>query len=119
MKIQNNKNKVKLKEVTTNELAEMVQNGFTKIQEDINEIKETMATKEEVEGIRQTMATREDLGIVGLEVDLIKSVMTTKDELREVDAHIGRMERRFQKVEEIVLQDHRPRIHALENAVGS
>lgn len=103
------KNKVRLKEVTINELAEMVQNGFTQMQKNMNG---------RFDEVHQTMATKEELAAVAFEVDLIKSTMTTKDELREVDAHIGRLERRFQKVEEIVLQDHAPRIHALENAIG-
>jgi cob(I)alamin adenosyltransferase len=50
--------------------------------------------------------------------DYIEEKMATKNDIKELDAHIGRYERSLQPMEEIVLKDHRVRIRTLEKATG-
>jgi cobyrinic acid a,c-diamide synthase len=88
--------KMKTKKISINELAAMVQCGFIDMEKRMNE--------------RFTA--------LEYEISTIKQTMVTKDEFKEIEVHIGRIDRRLQKIEEIVVQDHYPRIRALEERVG-
>lgn len=96
-------------------LAAMTANEFRRIDARFEEIESTMATKEDIknmatkqdiEEIRKDMATKEDI-----------KDMATKHDVKEILAHIGRYEIRAQNVEDILLQDHKPRIADLEKEV--
>lgn len=88
--------KIKLKKITLDELAVMMQRGFVDLQKQMDE----------------------RFAAVDYELSVLRQTMATKDDICSLDAHIGRFERRFQNIEEIVLQDHSPRIRALEEEVG-
>jgi hypothetical protein len=78
-----------------------------------------MATKDDI----KNMATKDDIKNMATKDDIeeIKNEMLTKEEYKEgqklILAHIGRYEIRAQNIEEILLQDHKPRIADLENEV--
>lgn len=101
MKKETGQQKTKLKEITINELAVMVQKGFADVDRRFD------AIDRRFEAIDQR-SEASDKRAEGLEYEIamIKQTMATKDDIRDLDAHIGRFERRFQKIEEIVLDDH-------------
>ena len=55
---------------------------------------------------------------VEYEIDIMGRDVSTKKDIHELHAHIGKIEVRFQNIEEIVLHDHYPRIRALEKFSG-
>ncbi len=85
-----------------------------KIETSFNElaiiIKDTLVTKDDI----KDMVTKEDLEY---EINEIKREMATKDDIKGIHEHIGRYEVRAQNVEQILLQDHKPRIADLEKEV--
>ncbi len=93
-----------------------------KIDSSINDLiltmTDTMITKEEFEEgldeIRKDMATKEDIKNMATKED-IKN-MATKEDMKGIHEHIGRYEVRAQNIEQILLQDHKPRIASLEQA---
>ena len=87
-------------------LAAMTVNEFKKVHKKFDEIEEKMVTKEELEDIKKIMATKEDI-----------RDMATKHDIKEILEHIGRYEIRTQNVENILLQDYKPRIADLEKEV--
>jgi hypothetical protein len=103
MKIKAGKPKIKLKKITIDELAAMVQKGFSDMQRQINDLSDK---------------TEKRFDAIEYEVAIIKQTMATKDDIEKIHAHLGRFEMRFQKIEDIVINDHRPRIQNLEKAVG-
>ncbi len=86
----------------------------TKIESEVNGlavmIKDNFVTKDEFEDglneIRDTMATKEDI-----------KDMATKNDIRIVIEHIGSYEIRAKNIEDILLKDHKPRIIDLEKEV--
>ena len=69
-----------------------------------------MATKQDLEAIRNDMATKDD-------IKEIWDNMATKSDVKEILSHIGRYEVRARNIEEILLEDHKPRIIDLEKEV--
>ena len=79
-------------------------------EEGLDEIRKDMATKEDI----KNMATKEDIKNMATKED-IKN-MATKEDMKGIHEHIGRYEVRAQNIEQILLQDHKPRIASLEQA---
>lgn len=95
----------KIEQVVSREvgsLAAMTAKEFRRIDARFEAIESTMATKEDI----KDMATKEDI-----------RDMATKSDMKEILAHIGRYEIRAQNTEDIMLQDHKPRIADLEKEV--
>jgi muconolactone delta-isomerase len=77
------------------------------IRGEMKEMSDEMATKSDVKEIWQEMATKSDVKEIWQE-------MATKSDVTKILAHIGKYEVRTQNNEEILLQDHKPRIINLE-----
>ena len=71
---------------------------------------EKMATKNDINEILITMATKDD-------IKQIRSTMATKDDIARLEGKIDGLENKFDRLEGIVLDDHRPRIKKLEKLV--
>ena len=69
-------------------------------------IKDTVATKDDIQEIWANMVTKDDL-----------KNFATKEDVKEILSHIGRYEIRAQNIEDIILQDHKPRIKDIEKEV--
>jgi len=96
--------------------------------DDIAKIWNTMATKDDITKIWNTMATKEDIKNMATKEDiaLICDNMATKEDIKtlatntdfeKVYALIGKYETRASNIEDILLEDHKPRIVDLEREV--
>ena len=119
---------IKKIDTSINELAVMIKDNFatkTDLQDGLNSIKDEMVTKKDFEYeiglIRNEMATKKDLeyevGSIRFEINLIRNEMATKNDVDKILKHIGRYEVRAQNTEEMLIEDHKPRINALERSV--
>lgn len=103
--IKNLENSMRSVEKTVNDLAIMIKDNVA-MKSDL----ENLATKDEIEELRNIMATKDDI-----------KDMATKEDVREAVAPvlklIGSYEVRAKNVEDILLQDHKPRIANLEKEV--
>ncbi len=88
---------------SVNELAIMINNNF--------------ATKQDLE--RFATNTKEDFRILDSRIDNIENNMATKKDIKEICSLIGSYEVRARKIEEILTEDHGPRIVDLEKTVYS
>jgi predicted nucleic acid-binding Zn-ribbon protein len=97
-------------EIKLNDLDRRMTEGFARIEKNFEDLMIML--------VNQFTAIDKRFEALEYEVSVIKQNMATKDDIRELDSHIGRLEIRFQKIEDIVLNDHRPRIKNLEKEVG-
>ncbi len=110
--------------VTKQDIKDMVVKSDIKNMATKDDIK-NMATKQDIEAVRSDMATKDDIRKIWDNMatkEDIKEVwdnMATKSDVKEILSHIGRYEVRARKVEEILLEDHKPRIIDLEKEVYS
>lgn len=78
--------------------------------DDIKDIWDNMATKQDVKEIWDNMATKDD-------IKEIKEEMATKLDIDKVHKVIGSYEVRSRNIENILLEDHKPRIIDLEKTI--
>ncbi|MEI6058045.1 MAG: hypothetical protein WCQ60_03700, partial [bacterium] len=67
-------------------------------------------TKDDIKEIWASMATRDD-------IKKIWACMATKDDIVRLEGQIGRLDCKFDTLETVILDDHRPRIKKLEKLV--
>jgi hypothetical protein len=98
-------------------IREDMKNMATK--DDITKIWNTMATKDDITKIWNTMATKDDIALVWDNMATKEDIKTlaTKKDFEKVYALIGKYETRASNIEDILMEDHKPRIIDLEREV--
>ncbi len=98
-------------------IREDMKNMATK--DDIARIWNTMATKDDIAKIWNTMATKDEIALVWDNMATKEDIKTlaTKKDFEKVYALIGKYETRASNIEDILLEDHKPRIVDLEKEV--
>jgi hypothetical protein len=87
--------------------------------DDIAKIWKSMATKDDIEQIWSSMSTKDDIALIWDNMATKEDVKTlaTKADFEKVYTLIGKYETRASNVEDILLEDHKPRIVDLEREV--
>lgn len=78
------------------------------IKSDLKEIWDNLATKSDLKEVWEHMVTKSDI-----------KDMATKSDIKEIQSLIGSYEVRARNIEDILLEDHKPRIADLEKVVYS
>ena len=72
-----------MKQVTNEELAGMINEGFNDVKKDIRAIKQDMATKEDLRGVQNDVADiKQDVGTIANHIGLIEDAFAMPKEQR-------------------------------------
>ncbi len=95
---------------------------FVELQQDVEDIAiMTAKNTSEISKIKENMVTKEDIKDMVVKSDIEYMVttedikdMATKEDLKPITQLIGSYEIRAKNIDQILIQDHKPRIAALE-----
>ncbi|MGC9131872.1 MAG: PD-(D/E)XK nuclease family protein [Pyrobaculum sp.] len=92
---------------------------WEKLMKEIEEIKNTMATKKELEEVKNIMAKKEELEKIGKRLEEIENRMATKEDLQKLEERLGEVEGRMATKEDLKTLATKEELEDIKNRMAT